>query len=57
VDVATRRAVDAGDVTRDLDDCDLQAQANPEEGHALLARILHGRDLPLRAALTEAAGH
>ena len=44
-------------VARVLDDRDLHAEADAEIGHAALARVAHGLDLALDAALAEAARH
>jgi len=44
-------------VARELDDRALHAEADPEVRHALLARVAHGLDLALDAAVPEAARH
>ena len=47
----------ADHVAGELDDAALQAQAQPEVGHPVLARVARGEDLALDAAMAEAAGH
>src|SRR5690606_13276232 len=44
-------------VTRELDDGDLEPQADAEIRHLLLARILHGLNLALDPAFAETARH
>jgi hypothetical protein len=44
-------------VTGELDDGDLQPEAQAEIGHVVLARVARGGDLALDAALAEAARH
>ena len=45
------------DVARELDDGDLEPEADPEERQAVLARPAHRLDHPLHAAIAEAARH
>src|SRR5262245_32324144 len=51
------RAGQPGDVTGELDDRALHAEADPEVRNALLPRIANGLDLPFDPAITETAGH
>ena len=48
-------ALEAADVSGELDDRALQAQADAEERHAALARVAHRVDLPLDTAHAESA--
>src|SRR4030095_1587063 len=50
-------ALEPAHVARVLDHRALHAEADPEIGHALLARVADGLDLPLDAPAPEAAGH
>ena len=47
----------ADDLARELDHRALQAEAEAEVRHAVLARPVGGEDLALDAAMAEAAGH
>src|SRR6185312_14659123 len=49
--------LEAAHVPRVLDDRALHAEADPEVGHALLARVADRLDLPLDAAVPEAPRH
>src|SRR5262245_43212323 len=51
------RAGQPGDVTGELDDRALHAEADPEVRNALLPRIANGLDLPFDPAIAETAGH
>ena len=57
VELGAVRALEPGDVARELDDRELHAEADAEVRHAVLARVAHRLDLALDAALAEAAGH
>ena len=50
-------AVEAADVTRELGDRDVHAEADAEVRNAVLARDAAGEDLPLPAARAEASRH
>ena len=57
IELARRRALEAGDVAGVLDDHALQAEAQAERRDALLARELERAELAFDAADAEAAGH
>src|SRR6185437_15656737 len=54
-ELARRCILDSEQVARRLDHGHLHAEADAEEWHLALARKLHGMDLALGAAFTEAA--
>ena len=55
IELARVRALETADVARELDHRALQAEADPEERDAALARVAHGRHLALHAPHAEAA--
>src|SRR5690606_35407461 len=57
VEFGAARALEAGDVARELDDSNLQPQADAEVGDAVLARVAHGQDLALGATIAETTRH
>src|SRR5690554_4548939 len=56
LEFAARSALDSADIPSELEDGHLHAEADAKEGDLFFTRVLDGADLPLGAALTEAAG-